>query len=102
MSASTVRILVALDVPAADLRDSYGLTDLTALFSADSNQARDLQASLQARLDEFYPGQDGYVTHTSVVAVAVDSDGPGVLESLSENDLRGIYSVGIEGTDLDA
>lgn len=91
---TTTRILIALDVPTALLVEAYGTADFA---QPGSVHEADLVASLAARLDEFYPGEDGYVTPTSVTSVVVDTDGP----ELSLADLRGVYGVGIDGV-LDA
>lgn len=90
MNPTTVRILVALDVPADQLQEVY--PDLSALFGSH-HHAADLAESVSARLSEFYPANDGYVTPLVVTAVAVDSD----CRPISEADLRGLYEVGVEG-----
>lgn len=88
----TVRILISVEVEADALTDAYD-NDLTPLFTVGTDKANDLIDTLAARLSEFYPGEDGYVVGTNVVAVAVDSDAP----ALTAADLRGIYEVGVEG-----
>lgn len=78
----TVRVIIAMDVPASQLHEAYeGTID-----------AQDLEDSLAARLSEFYPANDGYALPTRVVAVMVDDDEP-----VSREDLAGAYIVGIEG-----
>lgn len=87
----TTRILISIDVPTAQLREVYG----EGFAQPGSAAENDLDASLSARLEEFYPGFDneGYATPVTVVAVVVDTDGP----DLSLTDLRGVYAVGVEG-----
>ena len=92
MTATTVRIALVIDVPADQLAEAYG--SLTVLDAAD------LERSLRARLDEFYPGADGYVTPSLVAATVVDTDSVCPLPDLTRDMVRGAYVVGMEGLSL--
>lgn len=95
----TTRILIAIDVPTDQLSEVYG----DRFSQPGTLQERDLAESLKARLQEFYPANDGYATPVNVTSVVVDThDSPVENEAvapISDLDLRGIYAVGVEGVE---
>lgn len=82
---SLTRILVAIDVDT---------DELTSEYEGRGVDGDDLDATLVARLSEFYPAADGYLVPKFVTAVIVDE---GDLDHTDRQTLRGIYEVGVEG-----